>query len=88
MPTPTSLVRSPPSTFIGRGGELRALLAWFQSSASRLLTVLGPPGVGKTRLVQRFAQDVGTATFCDLTQAHDPGLPLILSRRASWTAAT
>ena len=45
-----------PSRFIGRLGELAALRALFVSG-NRLVTVLGPPGMGKTRLALRHAED-------------------------------
>src|SRR5262245_50635838 len=39
--------------FVGRTSELRALAARLESGA-RLVTVLGPGGTGKTRLVRRY----------------------------------
>jgi class 3 adenylate cyclase len=46
------------SPFVGRGHELEVLADAFsavvQDSASRLVTVLGPAGVGKSRLVEEF----------------------------------
>jgi hypothetical protein len=40
--------------FVGRTGELRDLAARVEGGA-RLITVLGPGGMGKTRLVRRYA---------------------------------
>ena len=44
----------------GRDAELARLQAQLQDGDSRLLTVTGPGGVGKTRLVLGLAADVGT----------------------------
>ena len=40
-------------TFVGREGELEELAGRLQDGA-RLVTVLGPGGTGKTRLVRRY----------------------------------
>jgi predicted ATPase/tetratricopeptide (TPR) repeat protein len=58
---------------LGRDADLAAVRAALERE--RLVTVLGPPGVGKTALAERF---LGTARgdypdgafFCDLTEAH------------------
>jgi predicted ATPase len=57
----------------GRREELARLGALFAGGA-RLVTLVGPPGVGKTRLARRYALDVGLeeqgqAWFCDLSAA-------------------
>ncbi|HEX2578764.1 MAG TPA: BTAD domain-containing putative transcriptional regulator, partial [Aquihabitans sp.] len=47
------------SAFVGREGELAALQAAWAAVAEgdrRLVTLVGEPGMGKTRLAQRFAQ--------------------------------
>jgi predicted ATPase/class 3 adenylate cyclase/Tfp pilus assembly protein PilF len=59
--------------FVGRGAELCALAARFDNG-SRLVTVLGPGGTGKTRLVRRFGWTFlgnwsGGVYFCDLSDA-------------------
>ena len=58
--------------FVGRAAELRELDE--QVAASRLVSVLGLGGTGKTRLVGRFAREhvedfPGGAWFCDLSEA-------------------
>ena len=59
--------------FIGRSAELRTL-AHKLDGGSRLLTMLGPGGTGKTRLVRRFGLAwlgdwPGGVYFCDLSEA-------------------
>lgn len=64
---------------IGRAEELRALVDQLQQPGVRLLTVTGPPGVGKTRLALQ-AVATAQAHFADgvhvvpLAAVHDPGL--------------
>jgi predicted ATPase/class 3 adenylate cyclase/Tfp pilus assembly protein PilF len=59
--------------FVGRTIELRSLAARLDAGI-RLLTVLGPGGTGKTRLVRRYAWSwlgdwPGGVYFCDLSEA-------------------
>jgi len=59
--------------FVGRGLALRELADRIHAG-SRLVSILGPGGTGKTRFVQRFAWNwlgdfAGGAWFCDLSQA-------------------
>jgi predicted ATPase len=66
---------SPASSFVGRAGLLEAIARRFEDGA-RLVTLIGPPGIGKTRLALRFAEtrtrDAGARPcFCDLTAARD-----------------
>lgn len=54
------------TTFVGRRDELATLDRWL-STGARLMTIAGPPGVGKSRLVRELAaKHVGTVV-CDLT---------------------
>ena len=60
-------------TFVGRNAELCALAARLDAGA-RLVTVLGPGGTGKTRLVRRYGRArlgdwPGGVYFCDLSEA-------------------
>ncbi len=60
-------------TFFGRAIELRALADEIEGGA-RLVSVLGPPGTGKTRFVRRFAAQwrgefSGGVWLCDFTAA-------------------
>lgn len=59
------------ASFIGRAGALSEVEQAFTRGA-RLVTVVGPPGVGKTRLAMRHAELLaapppGGAWFCDAT---------------------
>lgn len=58
--------------FVGRGAELTSLAARLEGGA-RVVTVVGPGGTGKTRLVSRFAwmrlgDWPGGVYFCDLSE--------------------
>ncbi|MEN0065414.1 MAG: winged helix-turn-helix domain-containing protein [Myxococcota bacterium] len=75
---PNAPVRAfPPATwrpFIGRDQELRSLR--HELHESRLVTVMGPGGVGKTRLVLEATRALEShhferTTFCDLVRAQD-----------------
>ncbi|MEM7247793.1 MAG: tetratricopeptide repeat protein [Acidobacteriota bacterium] len=63
----------PHSSFVGRSAELEEIRRKLRAGA-RLLTLLGPPGVGKTRLALECAasievEELDRAWFCDLTEA-------------------
>ena len=72
-PTQLTNLGAASDLFIGRGADLDALEQSL-SSTKRLLTLIGPPGVGKTRLARQFGRRVlanypGGVWFCDLTSA-------------------
>lgn len=46
----------PPTTFVGREAEINTLVARMQDPACRLLTLVGPGGIGKTRLALEVAR--------------------------------
>ncbi len=59
-----------PGSFVGRDTELDAL--GLALSARRVVTVVGGPGIGKTRLALRYARSLGPSIdvfFCDLSRA-------------------
>jgi predicted ATPase len=63
--------------FVGRAEELAGVSALL--GLARLVTAVGPAGVGKTRLARRAAADVASlfvdgACFVDLSEVRDPGL--------------
>lgn len=68
-----------PTPLIGRSKELAYLRGQVIGDDPRLLTVLGPPGVGKTRLALEVAHTTSDrfadgALFVDLTPIRDPAL--------------
>jgi predicted ATPase/DNA-binding response OmpR family regulator len=70
-----------PSRFYGRGDDLERVQQLLEGGA-RLLTLLGPAGMGKTRLALRIAasHEAAGAWFCDLSGATDgPGLERALA---------
>ena len=64
FPPPASLPRRaripvPPTTTIGREADLARLGGLLAEPGGRLVTLVGPGGVGKTRLAQELARDAG-----------------------------
>jgi predicted ATPase/DNA-binding XRE family transcriptional regulator len=67
----------PPTALLGRDAEMQTLRQWLLEPASRLVTLVGPGGVGKTRLaleLARAAVDDGAtrAVFVSLGAICDP----------------
>lgn len=70
LPTPTT-------TFVGREAAVRAVRTMLCGSGSRMVTLIGPGGIGKTRLAlevanglrRRFGDDVVPIFLGDLTDA-------------------
>lgn len=71
-----SLVPVPLSTLVGRDREAAEATALVRDPATRLVTLIGPGGVGKTRLALRVAAEVQAdvadgVVFVDLTSIRD-----------------
>lgn len=69
---------APPTPLIGRAEEVAALLETLRGGA-RLLTLIGPPGIGKTRLAIQVAAEIAPALadgacFVPLAPVSDPDL--------------
>lgn len=84
--------RRPPSglpldvtPFVGREAELRRIAALLDEPACRLVTLVGPGGIGKTRLAVRAAAAAGGAfrdgvRFIALAGVAEPGLlPVVIA---------
>jgi predicted ATPase/DNA-binding XRE family transcriptional regulator len=67
----------PPTPLCGRDAEMATLRQWLSDPASRLITLIGPGGVGKTRLVLELArwiseQGAARVVFVTLVAIRDP----------------
>ncbi len=76
---PDAGLPSPADLFVGRDGELAAVSRMLAHTQTRLVTLTGPPGIGKTRLAvacaSAYAQRSGcAAVFVDLAPVRDPAL--------------
>jgi predicted ATPase/DNA-binding NarL/FixJ family response regulator len=76
---PRSALPTPSDLFVGREGELEAVSGMLAHAQARLVTLTGPPGIGKTRLgiacASAYAERSGcTAVFIDLAPVRDPAL--------------
>ncbi|MCW1968187.1 MAG: winged helix-turn-helix domain-containing protein, partial [Anaerolineae bacterium] len=77
-PAPSSLrpaLPTPPTPFIGREREHAEALALLKDPACRLLSLIGPGGVGKTRLAIALAQGMPSAAFVGLATADASAKP-------------
>ncbi len=57
---------TPPTAIIGRDDEIVAVSALLRDPAVHLVTLVGPGGIGKTRLALEVAREVGTTVPADL----------------------
>ena len=69
-----------PTTMLGRDAEMRALRSWLVAdAASRLITITGPGGVGKTRVALELARGLAATgalrvQFVPLAATRDPAV--------------
>jgi predicted ATPase len=66
----------PATPIVGREREIESVLQVLADPAARLVTLLGPGGIGKTRLALEIASRSGgqVTAFVDLAPLADPGL--------------
>ncbi|HZG69353.1 MAG TPA: BTAD domain-containing putative transcriptional regulator, partial [Herpetosiphonaceae bacterium] len=67
------------TSFVGRAAERAVLAGRLTALSCRLLTLVGPPGIGKTRLALQVAADIGAdfadgVSFVPLAPIADPSL--------------
>jgi len=72
----------PADLFVGRDGEVAAVSGMLAHARARLVTLTGPPGIGKTRLAvacaSAYAERSGNAVvFVDLAPVRDPALVMV-----------
>ena len=80
-PTVASNLPAPMTSLVNRVSDLAAVTALLQRDDVRLVTLIGPPGMGKTRLSIAAAQQAlprfaGGVCFVDLSAITDPALLL------------
>lgn len=83
--TPSELIRhhipSPSTPLVGREQEISQLISQIRKPESRLITIVGPGGIGKTRLALAVAQTLVDTEqteimFVSLGDGHNPMLSL------------
>jgi len=70
------------TALLGRDGEVQTLLQWLGDPTTRLITLVGPGGVGKTRLALEIARAIsaqGTTRVAFVSLAATPKLAFVAS---------
>jgi predicted ATPase len=80
-------IPAPLTMLIGRSEEVASICAMLHHPGIRLLTLVGPGGIGKTRLAIQLAAEISAdyadgVVFVDLTPISDPALVLPAIARA------
>lgn len=86
-PVPAGSVPMPLTSLIGRAHEVALIATWVQDPISRLITLVGPGGIGKTRLAVQVAWETSAdfthgLLFVPLTSITEPTLVLPTIMRA------
>lgn len=63
----------PPTAILGRAVEVAAVTALLRRDGVRLVTLVGPGGIGKTRLALEVARGFDAAGYVDLAAVGDAG---------------
>ncbi len=75
-PAATDHIPVPYTDAVGREQEVATLLDWLADDAQRIVTLVGPGGIGKSRLAIEVARSAGEpfdrVTFVMLEHVHDP----------------
>jgi predicted ATPase/DNA-binding XRE family transcriptional regulator len=74
-----ALLPLPLTVLLGRDTDMQTLRLWLADAHARLITIVGPGGVGKTRLALELAraiadEGVTSVVFAPLASIRDPGL--------------
>ena len=77
LPEHLRILPAPPTPLVGRQQDLAVATAWLRDAAVRLVTITGPPGVGKTRLAIEVGSHLagelaGGVAFVRLDSVRDP----------------
>lgn len=80
-PPPRVSLPTPPTALVGRASEIATVQHLFEQARTRMVTLTGPGGSGKTRLALQVATELAASYndgvwFVDLARINDPGLVL------------